>query len=124
MKKFLTALLALILALSMAFAMVACEETNKDPNNGDGNNTEQGGDNGGNNGGNENTGNGDNEEDKPEPVSVKEFMETILENISTAEGFSVTLDGTFTGTYNVGCAEPVDVSGSNFADQSSDLDKG
>ena len=123
MKKFLTALLALILALAMAFAMVACEETNKDPNNGDGNNTEQGGDNGGNNGGNENTGNGDNEEDKPEPVSVKEFMETILENISTAEGFSVTLDGTFTGTYTVGDAEPVDVSGSNFADQSSDLDK-
>ena len=113
MKKFLTALLALMLALAMAFTMVACAN-NSDVN---------GGDNGGNNGGNENTGNGDNEENKPEPVSVKEFMETILENISTAEGFSVTLDGTFTGTYTVGDAEPVDVSGSNFADQSSVLDK-
>lgn len=117
MKKFLTALLALILALAMAFAMVACEETNKDPNNGGntGDNTEQGGDNTGDN-------TGDNEE-KLDPVPVKTLFEAILDKIDKAEGFSVTLDGTFTGTYTVGDADPVQASDSDFADQVQELEK-
>lgn len=101
MKKFLTALLALILALAMAFAMVACEETNKDPNNGNGNDTEQGGDNTGDN-------TGDNEEDEPlQPVDAKVFARTILEQISEAEGFSVTLNASAKGSTTVTDAEGV-----------------
>ena len=101
MKKFLTALLALILALAMAFAMVACEETNKDPNNGNGNDTEQGGDNTGDN-------SGDNEEDEPlQPVVAKVFARTILEQISEAEGFSVTLNASAKGSTTVTDAEGV-----------------
>ena len=97
MKKFLTALLALILALAMAFAMVACEETNKDPNNGNGNDTEQGGDN-----------TGDNTEDEPlQPVDAKVFARTILEQISEAEGFSVTLNASAKGSTTVTDAEGV-----------------
>ena len=105
MKKFLTALLALILALAMAFAMVACEETNKDPNNGNGNDTEQGGDNTDDNTG-DNT--GDNEEDEPlQPVDAKVFARTILEQISEAEGFSVTLNASAKGSTTVTDAEGV-----------------
>ena len=96
MKKFLTALLALILALAMAFAMVACEETNKDPNNGNGNDTEQGGNNTGDNTG-DNTG-GNEEDESLQPVDAKLFAQTILEQISTAEGFSVTLNASASGT--------------------------
>lgn len=113
MKKFLTALLALILALAMAFAMVACEETNKDPNNGNGNDTEQGGDNTDDNTGDnigDNTGDntGDNEEDEPlQPVDAKVFARTILEQISEAEGFSVTLNASAKGSTTVTDAEGV-----------------
>lgn len=96
MKKFITALLALILALAMAFAMVACEETNKDPNNGNGNDTEQGGNNTGDNTG-DNTG-GNEEDESLQPVDAKLFAQTILEQISTAEGFSVTLNAKADGT--------------------------
>ena len=96
MKKFLTALLALILALAMAFAMVACEETNKDPNNGNVNDTEQGGNNTGDNTG-DNTG-GNEEDESLQPVDAKLFAQTILEQISTAEGFSVTLNAKADGT--------------------------
>ena len=96
MKKFLTALLALILALAMAFAMVACEETNKDPNNGNGNDTEQGGDN-----------TGDKEDEPLQPVDAKVFARTILEQISEAEGFSVTLNASAKGSTTVTDAEGV-----------------
>ena len=100
MKKFLTALLALVLALAMAFAMVACEETEKDPNGGNGGNTEQGG-NGGDNTG-DNTGDGEEDTEEPlQPVDAKVFAETILEQISTAAGFSVTLNASAKGSTTV-----------------------
>ena len=121
MKKFLTALLALMLALAMAFTMVACTD------NGDVN----GGDNGGNNGGNteqvggntdddkddddkddgdntdgDNTDGGNTEDEVLKPVDTKVFVQTILEQISGAEGFSVTLtakaDGTVTAPNEAG----------------------
>lgn len=121
MKKFITALLALILALAMAFAMVACEETNKDPNNGNGNDTEQGGNNTGDNTG-DNTG-GNEEDESLQPVDAKTFAQSILNQIGKADGFSVTLKGTYTGTTTVGDAEPVDISNSSFTDQKYDLEK-
>ena len=90
MKKFLTALLALILALAMAFTMVACTDDNggQDNNGGD------------NNGGNE-------QEETLEPVDAKVFTETILDQISKAEGLSVTLNASAKGSTTVTDAEGV-----------------
>ena len=92
MKKFLTVLLAFVLAFTAVFAFAACTDAENDQNGGS--NTEQGGNSDGDN--NSNSG-----EDALQPVAMDAFLSGVLQNISEAEGFSITLAATAKGSTSV-----------------------
>ena len=92
MRKFLTVLLAFVLAFTAVFAFAACSDAENDQNGGS--NTEQGGNSDGDN--NSNSG-----EDALQPVAMDAFLSGVLQNISEAEGFSITLAATVKGSTSV-----------------------
>ena len=92
MRKFLTVLLAFVLAFTALFAFAACSDAENDQNGGS--NTEQGGNSDGDN--NSNSG-----EDALQPVAMDAFLSGVLQNISEAEGFSITLAATAKGSTSV-----------------------
>lgn len=92
MRKFLTVLLAFVLAFTAVFAFAACSDAENDQNGGS--NTEQGGNSDGDN--NSNSG-----EDALQPVAMDAFLSGVLQNISEAGGFSITLAATAKGSTSV-----------------------
>lgn len=92
MRKFLTVLFAFVLAFTAVFAFAACSDAENDQNGGS--NTEQGGNSDGDN--NSNSG-----EDALQPVAMDAFLSGVLQNISEAEGFSITLAATAKGSTSV-----------------------
>lgn len=95
MRKFLTVLLAFVLAFTAVFAFAACSDAENDQNGGS--NTEQDG----NSDGDNNSGDNNSGEDALQPVAMDAFLSGVLQNISEAEGFSITLAATAKGSTSV-----------------------
>lgn len=86
MKKIAIMLVSLLLVIVMAFTFVACDE-DKNQGGGNGNGTEQGGNGGGS--------------EALKPVDMETFVSAVLENISKADGLTVSLKAEAKGSATI-----------------------